>query len=69
MSDYPELTDRERQVLEAVWDGLSAKEVGDRLNIAGKSVEGHKTNIMKKWRCNSFLIACRLGLRLNYLKV
>jgi DNA-binding NarL/FixJ family response regulator len=69
MSDYPELTDRERQVLEAVWDGLSAKEVGDRLNISGKSVEGHKTNIMKKWRCHSFLAACRLGLRLSYLKV
>jgi DNA-binding NarL/FixJ family response regulator len=69
MSDpiYEELSDRERQVLEAVWDGLSVRDVADRLSIGEKTVEFHKTSIMKKWKYKTFLVACRLGLKRRYI--
>ena len=42
------LTAREREVLDAVAQGLHAKEVGARLGISPRTVEVHKTRIMEK---------------------
>jgi DNA-binding NarL/FixJ family response regulator len=43
-----ELTNREREVLGAMSDGLSAKAVAHHLGIAIKTVENHKTRIFDK---------------------
>src|SRR5215813_5635234 len=43
-----ELTAREVQVLSLIGQGLRAKEIAARLNIAVKTVVCHKTNIMDK---------------------
>lgn len=48
----PELTPRQRQVLELIAAGRANKEIADRLRISVKTVEFHKTNLM-----------ARLGLR------
>jgi RNA polymerase sigma factor (sigma-70 family) len=42
------LTPRERQVLEAVAQGLHAKEIAAALEISPRTVEVHKTRIMEK---------------------
>jgi len=42
------LTPREREVLDAVAQGLHAKEIGARLGISPRTVEVHKTRIMEK---------------------
>jgi DNA-binding NarL/FixJ family response regulator len=44
----PELTPREREVLGAMSDGLSAKAVSHHLGISVKTVENHKTRIFEK---------------------
>jgi RNA polymerase sigma factor (sigma-70 family) len=42
------LTPREREVLDAVAQGLHAKEIGAALDISPRTVEVHKTRIMDK---------------------
>jgi len=45
---YDLLTDREREVLKLLADGLSVKEVATRLDRSAKTVEVHKYNLMRK---------------------
>lgn len=42
------LTAREREVLEALMDGLSNKLIGNRLGISARTVEIHRSNLMSK---------------------
>lgn len=42
------LSAREREVLQLVVDGKSAKEIGDVLHLSAKTVEFHKYRMMKK---------------------
>lgn len=43
-----DLTRRERQILQLIWSGLKNKEIGQRLKISVKTVEAHRSNMMKK---------------------
>ena len=44
------LTKREQQVLKHIWDGLKNREIGKELRISHKTVEAHRSNMMKKLR-------------------
>jgi DNA-binding NarL/FixJ family response regulator len=44
----PSLTARQREILRFVAQGLSAKEIANRLNISVKTAHFHKTSIMEK---------------------
>ena len=56
------LTPREREVLDAVAQGLHAKEIGARLNISPRTVEVHKTRIMEKLGARNVAELVRLSL-------
>lgn len=43
-----QLTDRELEILKLIAEGFSNKEVGDKLFISHRTVDTHRTNIMKK---------------------
>lgn len=45
---YSLLSTREREVLQLIAEGLSAKEVAARLDISTKTVEAHRTSLMRK---------------------
>ena len=45
---YDLLTNREREILKLLADGLSIKEIATRLNLSVKTVEVHKYNLMNK---------------------
>lgn len=45
---FPDLTEREREVLELIARGLSNGEIADRLHISGKTVSNHISNIFNK---------------------
>lgn len=47
-SRYDLLTSREREILKLFAEGLSAKQVATRLNLSVKTVDVHKTNLMRK---------------------
>ncbi|HVR77026.1 MAG TPA: response regulator transcription factor [Acidimicrobiia bacterium] len=48
VSPFPELTDREREVLDLIADGLGNSEIASRLYISGKTVSNHISNIFAK---------------------
>ena len=45
---YERLSDREREVLKLLADGLALKEIAVRLVLSVKTVDAHKTNLMRK---------------------
>lgn len=47
------LTRREQEILLLLFEGLSNKEIGDRLFISERTVVGHKSNLMSKTGCKS----------------
>jgi DNA-binding NarL/FixJ family response regulator len=47
-NDYERLSDREREVLKLLADGLALKEIAVRLGLSIKTVDTHKTNMMRK---------------------
>ena len=42
------LTDREIEILKLIAEGMSNKEIGDQLFISHRTVDTHRTNLMKK---------------------
>lgn len=57
------LTARERQILEAVWMGLSNEAIGLSLGISVKTVRNHLTSIFDKLQVNSRTQAAMLVVR------
>jgi DNA-binding NarL/FixJ family response regulator len=49
------LSNKEREVLQLVAEGLKTRDIADRLNLSNKTVESHRRNLMKK--LNIFTIA------------
>ena len=47
-TQYDSLTDREREIVKLLAEGLSGKQVAARLNLSTKTVDVHKTNLMRK---------------------
>lgn len=47
-SDYDRLSQREREVLKLLADGMALKEIATRLVLSVKTVDTHKTNMMRK---------------------
>lgn len=47
-TEGPRLTDRERQILVLIAEGLYNKEIGARLDISTRTVETHRERIMRK---------------------
>ena len=63
---YQELTPREQEIFRLLAEGLSSKEIADRLFISGKTVDNHRANIMNKLDLHKplelFRYAAGLGL-------
>lgn len=61
-----ELTERERQILELVAEGLTNREIGERLHLAEKTVKHYMTNVLQKLhvqsRVQAALLAQKRGL-------
>jgi len=47
-TSYDRLSPREREVLKLLAEGRSVKEIASLLNLSVKTVDAHKTNLMKK---------------------
>jgi two-component system nitrate/nitrite response regulator NarL len=62
-SPYDGLTEREREVLELVAEGLSNSEVGERLGLAEKTIKHYMTNILGKLQVRSRVEAALLVAR------
>jgi len=57
------LSTREREVLHLIAEGLSAKEIAAELSISAKTVEAHRTSLMRKLRMRKATELVRYALR------
>lgn len=66
---YESLTPREQQVMRLLAEGISIKEIAERLFISPKTVENHRTNIMSKLEIHSAMELIRYAARLGLIDV
>jgi DNA-binding NarL/FixJ family response regulator len=63
------LSGREREVLKLIAEGLSAKEIGRSLSISAKTVEAHRTSLMRKLGARKATELVRVALRHGVIEV
>jgi len=57
------LTEREIEILRLISEGLSNKEIGDQLFISHRTVDTHRTNLMKKLNVHNIAGLIRFALK------
>lgn len=62
-------TPREMQIIDLCTQGLTAKEIGNKLNVSLKTVVTHKYNIFKKLGINSTLELVSYALKNNLINL
>lgn len=58
-----QLTEREIEILRLISDGMSNKEIGDKLFISHRTVDTHRTNLMKKLDVHNIAGLIRFSIR------
>jgi len=66
---YGTLTSREQEVLRLLAQGLSTKEISDKLFISPKTAENHRANIMKKLDLHSTFELVRFAARIGLIDI
>jgi len=62
------LTEREIEILKLIASGKSNKEIGDELFISHRTVDTHRTNLMKKLEVNNIAGLIRYAIKHGYLQ-
>jgi len=64
-SDF--LTDREREILQLVAESHSTKEIASMLNISAKTVDNHRTNLMRKLNLHDVASLTRYAIEIGLI--
>jgi DNA-binding NarL/FixJ family response regulator len=67
--DLPTLTAREREVTQLLAEGKSSKEVAVLLNLSTKTVETHRSNIMRKLNLHSIRDLVVYAIKNNIIQI
>lgn len=65
----PNLTRREVEVLELLSEGLSNKEIADRLFVSERTVVGHKSNLMAKTDTKNTVGLLAYAIKQGWIKI
>ena len=68
-NDYGRLTPREQEIMRLLAEGISKTDIADRLCISVKTVENHRSNIMKKLDLHSPMDLVRYAAKLGLIDV
>jgi DNA-binding NarL/FixJ family response regulator len=68
-SGYDALTIREQEVLVMLAEGLSAKQIADKLFISPKTAENHRSSIMRKLELHSAIELARYAARIGLIDI
>jgi DNA-binding NarL/FixJ family response regulator len=68
-SGYSQLTAREQEIMRMLAEGASKADIADRLFISIKTVENHRTNIMRKLNIHNAMELVRYAARLGLIDV
>jgi len=64
-----QFTRREKEILQLICDGLTNKEIADRLFISERTVVGHKSNLLSKTNCKSSVGLLSYAIRNKLVEV
>jgi two-component system response regulator NreC len=67
--EQPELSAREIEVLRLLGDGMTNQEIADKLFVSIRTVESHKSNIMRKINLRTTVDLVKFAIRNNYIDV
>lgn len=62
------ISEREEEVLKLTADGLSCKEIGERLFISEATVKRHKSNVIRRLGAENMINAVAIALREGMIK-
>lgn len=68
-SGYSKLTSREQEIMRMLAEGIPKSQIADRLYISIKTVENHRTNIMRKLNIHNAMELVRYAARLGLIDV
>ena len=68
-ASYDTLTPREQEIMVLISEGLSSKEIADKLFISPKTVDNHRSNIFRKLNLHSVIELIRYAARLGIIDV
>lgn len=60
-----DLTSREKEIIQCICEGLTNAEIGEKLFISAKTVDTHRTNIMRKLQVRNVVSLVRFAIRNN----
>ncbi len=69
LDDSKHLTDRELEVVKLFSDGLSYKEIANQMNVSTKTIESHKTNILKKLELNNIIELVKYAIKNKIIRI
>ncbi len=67
--DEARLTEREKEVLKLVAEGLSNQEIADQLGLSIKTVMGHRANLMDKLNIHSRVELVKYAIRAGLIEI
>lgn len=62
-----ELTHREREIVNLMWNNLSSQEIADKLFLSINTVENHRKNIKRKLGADSVISILKICLKKGYI--
>lgn len=65
--EFIDLTTREIEILKLIAEGLSNKEIGEQLYISHRTVDTHRTNLMKKLGVNKIAGLIKFAIQNGYV--
>jgi DNA-binding NarL/FixJ family response regulator len=68
-ADYGSLTPREQEVMRLLAEGFTVREIADKLYISPKTVENHRSNLMRKLGLHNAIELVRYAARLGLIDV
>ena len=68
-SGYGKLTAREQEIMRMLAEGMTKSDIADQLYISVKTVENHRTNIMRKLNIHNAMELVRYAARLGLIDV
>lgn len=61
--DHHQITDREQEILQLIVDGLTSKQIAEKLYISPRTVDTHRANLMEKLELNNIAELVRYAIK------
>ncbi len=68
-NEIPKFTKREKEIMELLYDGMTNKEIAEKLFVSERTVIGHKSNLLSKTGCKNAIGLISFALKNKIIEV